>query len=224
MLLGVVRSADVLPAYGRAVLGREMVVITVVEAGRRDGSNGGVGKGVRWSIVRDDRLRWVRPVVEVGRMFPTRVGKLRHGPLCEAAGGGGRTLDDDGGGGEERGGWLVSSLEAGSTRARAAGGLLGIVAVAVTVAVAASKQVCDERPDPDPGPAPGQVSVYSEIWNKPRGPEGTEGSELLLFNAGAAGCLASWRKSCFEKCLDDPASDRSHQQAGGQATGGKSIV
>lgn len=38
-------------------------------------------------------------------MFPTRVGKLRHGPLCEAAGGGGRTLDGD------EGSWpRVSSL------------------------------------------------------------------------------------------------------------------
>lgn len=47
MLLWVVRSADVWPAYGRAVLDGDVVVITIVEAGGRDGSDGGVGEGVR---------------------------------------------------------------------------------------------------------------------------------------------------------------------------------
>lgn len=57
MLLGVVRSTDVCPAYGRAVLGREVVVMKIVEAGGRDGSDGGVWEGIRWTIVRDNRLR-----------------------------------------------------------------------------------------------------------------------------------------------------------------------
>lgn len=100
-------------------------------------------------------LRMLPRIVEVGRMFPTLVRKLRHGPLCEAAGGGGWTLDDEGvpAGLESR---VVESRV--SRQARRGLGLLGMVA--------ASKQVCDEggryqqpRPRPRSSARPGE-SVF----------------------------------------------------------------
>lgn len=73
----------------------KMVIIMIVEAVGRDGSDGGGRKGIRWTIVRDDRLRGMRPwlelgtvvprVIGVGRLLPILVRKLRHGPLCEGS-------------------------------------------------------------------------------------------------------------------------------------------
>lgn len=84
----VVRPSDVCPAYGRAVLG--IVTIMIVEVG--GGRDGSVGKVVWGMIVRN--WSWLRArmgikerlgAVEVGRIFPTLVRKLRHGPLCKAS-------------------------------------------------------------------------------------------------------------------------------------------
>lgn len=113
-----VRPKGECPAYCRAVLDMGRVIVTVVEAGGRDGRQGGLGDALGGPIVCDwlrmrMRMGWRRRmlpraaglgmglgmvevaevaavvevvgVVEVGRMFPTLVRKLRHGPLCEAA-------------------------------------------------------------------------------------------------------------------------------------------